>query len=441
MARTPPQAASPRRPVDALHRAAPRRHRPAARLALVVLGCLLAVRATPMRSAPASSGPPTSRPSRGASRYGAETTRTGSRSRPANAFAPATPCAAQSSSRATITLARRRHVAARREQRAGASGAAVGTRLADRVAARRHSRHQPRSALAAVHDALRQRGPRGHRVRHSRRREQPSDRDHRARRRSRRDDAGRRAQRRERPHRGREGRAKRRPRRRTRRRSSGCAGQATTRRSSIARSPVRTKSRPQPSEPTPTFYAYRAAARLATARIEAAEADIASCPTYRPAERDGAVAERPPRARARRPGRPRATLSGRRPRRRAALGRRADWRCRTSSRASAGAGGGRPHAARGARDRARQQPSSSRGSPRSLWRAAMRAAAIANATRARTLGADAKRPARRARLRQPSRRSTPRPPRALSRQAVAARARRSAAAARAGACPRSIAAT
>ena len=145
-------------------------------------------------------------------------------------------------------LARRRHLAARREQRAGAPGAAFGTGLAGRVAPRRHSRHQPRPAVPPVQHALCQRRPRGNRVRHSRRREQPSHGDHRARRRGRRFDARGRAQRRERPCRARERRRSAAQRHRTLRRSNGCAGQATTRRSSIRRSPVQTKSRPQPSE-------------------------------------------------------------------------------------------------------------------------------------------------------------------------------------------------
>ena len=115
-----------------------------------------------------------------------------------------------------------------------------------------------------------------------------------------------------------------------------------------------TKSRPQPSEPTPTSTRPRAAARLATARHRGRRSRHRRRLAYRSRQRDGTVAERPPRPRARRPGRQHASCWREALAAEPQLGRRADGACRTSSKAPS-ARGGRAHAARGARDRARQR--------------------------------------------------------------------------------------
>ena len=280
-------------------------------------------------------------------------------------------------------LARRRHLAARREQRAGAPRATFGTGFAGRAAPRCHSRHQPRSALPPVHYALRQRGPRGNRVRHSRRREQPSHGDRRARRRGRRFDTGGRAQRRERPCRGRErGRSSDRVTVRGADRTDALGKLLPAdRRSRTPRCRPRADARP--SGPTPPFTRLvqrRAWRRRASRRPKPTSPDALR---IAPRQRDGTVAERPARPRARRP-RGRTRAPGASARRRAELGRRAAGLVARRAELRS-ARGGRPHVARGARARARQQPSSSCGSPRLPWLEAMRETAIANATRARSL--------------------------------------------------------
>ena len=329
--------------------------------------------ATRMPRAAARSGPPRSRPSRGASRCGAATTATWVALTTGERVCTGDALRSQSSSRATITLPDGGTSAARREQRAwrfpeppsGLGSLIELLRGVIHVISR-----DPRSS--AVHDAVRQRRPRGHRVRHSRRREQPSHRDRRARRRGRRDDTRGRAQRRRATMSRSRKTAKRRRRRRTQRRSSACAGRATTRRSSIVPLPGADQ---EPlagaARRTPTSTRHRAAARLATARIEAAEADIADALRIAPRQRDGTVAERPARPRARATARPHATRSSQSASPPSRLGRRA--RGVVARRAELrSARGRRAHAARSARARARQRHRRRRGSPRSPWLEAMR---------------------------------------------------------------------
>ena len=121
-------------------------------------------------------------------------------------------------------------------------------------------------------------------------------------------------------------------------------------------------------------------------------------PWYRSRQRDSTVAERPPCPRTRRPG-GRARASRTSARRRAELGRRASRV--VARRAELGSRrGGRPDVARGARPGTRQQHrrhAARRDCPRSR-----RCAGRDRACHARTeLGPDARRPPRRARIRQP----------------------------------------
>ena len=75
-----------------------------------------------------------------------------------------------SSSRATFTLLDGTTLRLDENSALGPARAAVGRGLVGRAAARHHSRDQPRPAAVAVHDSIRERRPRRHRVRHSRRR-------------------------------------------------------------------------------------------------------------------------------------------------------------------------------------------------------------------------------------------------------------------------------
>ena len=355
-----------------------------------------------------------SRPSRGASRYGAATTRIGSRSRPASACARATPCAARSSSRATMTLPDGGTLRLDENSALGAPRAAVGTGLAGRAAARRHSCHQPRPAVVAVHDAVRQRRPRGNRVRHSRRRGRAAHGDRRARRRGRRDDAraassvsasdhvARRARRR-----SADGVAVRGS------RSSACAGRATTRRSSIGALPgarpgaaavaaKRTPTSTRPCRGAPGDGAHRGRRsrhrrrHCASLRGTRRHCRSMPCSSLARGDRDAARA-----------------LAGatRSPPSRAPSSRGS--RCRTSSRAPVGS---RPPSAP-LREALALEPDNAIALTRLAELALARddaRTAIASATRARSLAPNAEHAARRARLRAACGRSTPPPPRAHS---------------------------
>ena len=136
-------------------------------------------------------------------------------------------------------------------------------------------------------------------------------------------------------------------------RSSACAGRATTRRSSIARCRAPDQEPPPSQQADADFFAARAAARLATARIEAAEADIATALRIAPRNATAlSLSALLALARADRDSRTRAPSGG--PRRASRTRSSRGWRCRTSSKAPR-LGGRRAHAARGARDRARQR--------------------------------------------------------------------------------------
>ena len=305
----------------------------------------------------------------------------------------------QSSSRATITLPDGGTLKLDENSALGLPEPAFGIGLADRAAARRHPRHQPRSALVALHNPLRQRGPRGHRVRHSRRRERASDRDRRARRRSRRHDPCRRAQRRRATISRSRRTAKRRPHNPTHRPSSACAGRATTRRSSIARFPGQTKSLTSAEQAQRRLLcaARGGAPRHGADRVRRGR--YRHLFAHRPAERHGTLVERPARSGTRRP-RGSTRAAGRGPSRGAAIGRRAGGAVARRAELR-GTGRRRAHAARGAGDRARQRHRVD--APRRGRAGEGRCARRHRQRRPGTeSGSDAKHPARRARLRQPA---------------------------------------
>ena len=282
-------------------------------------------------------------------------------------------------------LARRRHLAARREQRAGAPRAAFGTGLAGRAAPRRHSRHQPRPALVC-----------SSRTPYANAGLEGTEFDIRVDENNRLTEiivlegevavstpagelsVG------ERPCRASRKTAKRRRHHRTRRRSSACAGQATTRRSSITHSPVQTKNRPQPSGPTPTFYATRAARAPSDGAHRGRRSRHRRPPCVSLRGNATALSLSALLALARGDREAARELLARSACRRAELGRRAAGVVARRAELRS-ARGGRPHVARGARARARQQPSSStRLAEIALARGDARTA-IANATRARSL--------------------------------------------------------